>query len=309
MRVASRRLRTGMQVFKACLPVKNVRKWEDAIRRITHILGKARDLDVQIIFLEQCSENDLDARYKPGYRRLMLRLKQRRAKRQKKIIKTLQQLEENKILQEMIHTLTESADRSESQDLFTPSLYQKASKAIKKRLEEFLVYEKYLDDPEKADKLHAMRIAGKHLRYTLEIFAPLYQEKMTPFIEIMQQIQDLLGDFHDNEVWLAWLPKFVKKERKRIEDYFGNTGPLKRLLPGIDHFYEDREKAHDACYQAFITFWQSLQKENTWENLSAIIAAPIYLETALEETKESHPNAASPSEATSQVKPTETTEN
>ncbi len=46
-----------------------------------------------------------------------------------------------------------------------------------------------------SDKLHAMRIAGKRLRYTMEIFAPLYGGDLEPFILAMKEIQDTLANF------------------------------------------------------------------------------------------------------------------
>jgi hypothetical protein len=57
-----------------------------------------------------------------------------------------------------------------------------------------------------------MRIAGKHLRYTLEIFAPIYGHALDPHIRAMKNIQDLLGEIHDNDVWISWLPEFIALE-------------------------------------------------------------------------------------------------
>jgi hypothetical protein len=97
-----------------------------------------------------------------------------------------------------------------------------------------------------------------------------------------------LGQIHDNDVWVSWLPKFIDKERERIEAYFGNTGPLKRLLPGIEHLQQDRQKARDAGVQAFYSFWQTLKDQEIWLSLRKIIAAPVNIDAALQhlETEE-----------------------
>ncbi len=71
-----------------------------------------------------------------------------------------------------------------------------------------------------------MRIAGKHLRYTLEIFAPIYNQALIPYLQVMKEVQDQLGEIHDDDVWIEWLPKFIEKERSRTENYFGTTGPF-----------------------------------------------------------------------------------
>ncbi len=52
-------------------------------------MGDARDLDIQIELLDRLYEDNLDPKYKPGYRRLLLRLKQQRTKAQAKVNKTI----------------------------------------------------------------------------------------------------------------------------------------------------------------------------------------------------------------------------
>ena len=51
-RVASRRLREGLRVFKSCYKPQKIRRWSSSIRRLTKSLGVARDADVQIDFIE-----------------------------------------------------------------------------------------------------------------------------------------------------------------------------------------------------------------------------------------------------------------
>ena len=53
MRVASRRLRNGMDLFRECLPGKKSKAWLDDVRNITHALGNARDMDIQIAELSR----------------------------------------------------------------------------------------------------------------------------------------------------------------------------------------------------------------------------------------------------------------
>ena len=281
IRVASRRLRNGLACFLDCLPKKKAKVWQSDIKKITRAMGNARDLDIQIELLDQLYEDNLDAKYKPGYRRLLLRLKQQRTKSQAKVNKAISKLKKDDTLLGLRTQLEKMANPSKNTYLFTPSLYQRAFSTINDNLKDFLSYEKYIGDPENIKELHAMRIAGKHLRYTIEIFAPIYNMALLPYIQLMKDIQDQLGEIHDDDVWISWLPTFIEKERERIEDYFGNTGPLKRLLPGINHLIEDRQAARDREYQAFLSTWESLLSEKAWENLVKIIKVPINIEAAL----------------------------
>ena len=264
MRVASRRMRNGLTCFKECLPGKSSKSWRDEVRRITHALGSARDLDIQMDCLNKLYDDRLDPVVKPGYQRILLRLKQRRTVAQKKVVKTLSKFQKSEILSDMQRRFEKKASSAENRYLYTPSLYQKAFKNIKTRLEDFLTYEEDVQVPENVEKLHAMRIAGKQLRYTLEIFAPIYDTALLPYIQIMKDLQDQLGSIHDDDVWVSWLPKFIKEEEKRIEDYFGNTGPLDRLLPGIDHLIENRQNNRENTYQSFLDTWRLIEGENAW---------------------------------------------
>jgi CHAD domain-containing protein len=307
MRVASRRLRNTLDLFKDCLPPKKAKKWRDTIRRITHALGNARDTDVQIVLINNLYENDLDARYKPGYRRLLLRLKQRRVKYQAKIKKVFKKLSKKESLPKMKAYFKAYAEKSQNTYLYTPALYQKAFDAVSSRLDVFLDLQAHLETPENAKKLHALRIAGKNLRYTLEIFAPLYQDALTPTIDIMKQIQDSLGEIHDDDVWINWLPKFIKKEKERIEDYFGNTGPLKRLMPGLEHLMENRQIDRDEKITSFLITWQEIHKNDSWTSLKKIISAPFDVMNAMDKITEED-NAAEKTE-TSEEKTEETPKN
>ena len=56
-RVTSRRLRATMPLFKCCFPRKEFKEWLSEIKKVTRLLGDARDLDVQIAFVEQYMKN------------------------------------------------------------------------------------------------------------------------------------------------------------------------------------------------------------------------------------------------------------
>jgi CHAD domain-containing protein len=281
MRVASRRMRNGLALFQDCLAKKRAKAWQDEIRKITKALGNARDLDIQIDLLNRYYAHGLEDRIKPGYNRLILRLKQQRTLAQDKVRRTLGNVQQGGILERMEKQLKALTAVSEHVYLYTPSLYRQAFTAISSNLEAFLSYEGYIHEPENIEELHAMRIAGKHLRYTMEIFAPIYGNTLDPHIHAMKDVQDLLGEIHDNDVWIDWLPKFIAKEQARIEDYFGNKGPLKRLLPGFNHFMEDRQRVRDQEYRTFLSIWENLQYENAWSVLTEVIKAPINIEAAL----------------------------
>ena len=283
MRVASRRLRNAFEHFKDCFPKKTFKNWQEDIRMITKSLGTARDLDIQIERLSGLYNDSMDPGIKPGYQRLLLRLKQRRAKAQEKVNKTLNRMREEKTLEKIRLGIKKLSIDTENVYLFTPALYQRSFNAINATLVDFLSHEEYIHSPENVEELHAMRIAGKKLRYSIELFAPIYKQTMIPYVQIMKDIQDQLGNIHDDDIWISWLPTFIVKEKKRITDFYGTSSPIDKLLPGIASLIEDRKNARSMEYQTFMATWKTHQDENTWPVLENIINMPMRLESILQD--------------------------
>jgi len=270
MRVASRRLRTALGLFKDYFPNDLAEKWRSEMRGITKALGNARDLDIQIQLIEEKIHGVLNESWKPGYDRLLLRLKQARAKAQQKVVSAVHTLKDAQTLDEMRDRIKLTIFSGEL--LYRPELYSAGQEAINNALDSFLGYEEFAYDPENNEKLHAMRIAGKHFRYTMEIFNSIYQDDLDPYIEKMKTIQDQLGEIHDCDVWIAWLPEFVQQEEDRIRAYYGHTQHLTRLLQGIQHLIEDRKQNRQSEYQAFLDNWQMLGRDQTWDSLRKMIS-------------------------------------
>ena len=87
-----------------------------------------------------------------------------------------------------------------------------ARKVLAVRIEEVYAYDGVIADPGNVRELHDLRIACKRLRYLLEIFAISFDDDLTPYIDEVRSLQDLLGDIHDCDVQipmledhLAWL--------------------------------------------------------------------------------------------------------
>src|SRR5262245_33159986 len=87
MGVASRRLRSALGTFDACLTEGGLSGFKKPVRRITQELGNARDLDVQIEFLTDFEKNHPDGVHREGIDRLLLRLRQRRAQAQTRVVR------------------------------------------------------------------------------------------------------------------------------------------------------------------------------------------------------------------------------
>lgn len=274
-RVACRRLRTTFELFEPCFPWKQVRAWRKGIRMLGRALGDARDLDVQMDFLERHLAGRPERDTVAGLDRLLLRLSQERRKAQRTLRKRLKKFERGGVLEDLDHTVRETLAKSrlEPDARSHPWLWRQAERCIAESLEALLVHEPCLDQPDRVAEHHEMRIAAKRLRYTMEVFAPLYEGRLSKPLEVVRSMQRLLGDLHDCDVWIEFLPRFIKEERRRTRRYFGHVRGFRRIARGLEAFQRGRVQARVSIHHAVVEYWQTHCHPETWSNLRETIAA------------------------------------
>src|SRR5439155_15102655 len=107
-------------------------------------------------------------------------------------------------------------------------------------------------------ELHQVRIAGKRLRYAMEIFAdcfpPPFRTKLYPAVESMQEILGFANDSHVacgrlEEVLdqLAYVPSRAAKR-------------LRSGLKALQQFHEERLKQQRALFDAWREHWRRLDR-------------------------------------------------
>jgi CHAD domain-containing protein len=274
-RVASRRLRAALGMFADCFPPAKAEKWRKQIRQLTRRLGAARDTDVQIVFLKKfISETPVTLKkLRPGLKRALLRLKQRRQSIQPKVVKVLDRLKEYEVLAD----IRAEAGRIERRlvrlntDIHSPFVFEQAKQHIEGRLEGLLSFQHCLDDAEAKKGHHQMRIAAKRLRYTLEICNLPFDNRLDGYIDAMKNLQSLLGKLQDCYVWLDDLEAFIQKEKRRTIKYFGSERTFARLKPGLEYLVEHRSKDRELLFEQSRNFWQELQKTGFADKLRSII--------------------------------------
>lgn len=270
LRVASRRIRTALTIFNNFFPKRRVKNWENTIRSITRKFGKTRDLDVQIEFLEGLLATIADKHLRAGILRVHLRLVQKRKKKDRAVGKHSDDLLKDQDILAMQSAMQEIIQNN-GEDGYSPDLYQLAFHTIYTALDQFLYYEVFIHHPENIHELHLMRIAAKRLRYTLEIFLPLYNGKMDQFLNIMKIIQQKLGLIHDCDVWIAFIPAFMESEKQRTMLYYGRTSAMNRLLPGFIFIQQNRQAERERIYADFMQDWQKWRTEEVWLKLRELI--------------------------------------
>ncbi len=271
MRVASRRIRSCLPLFEECFPSKEYREWRKEIRNITRALREARDADVQIAFFKAYIEKLKEESLRPGVERFLLRLRQRRKCMQPRVIKALDRLEGSGVVEDMAELCRKMHKENRNADIHSPVIYQNALIHITSKLEEIFTHEASVYIPENIKEHHAMRIAVKRLRYTMEVFSSLYEGELETQIEVCKKLQDLLGDLHDCDVWMDYLPQFMEEERAYSLDYFGHDDSFRILEPGLLNIQQYLRERRSAIYDEFVAYWKDIQEQNVWNNLKKFV--------------------------------------
>jgi CHAD domain-containing protein len=268
-RVASRRLRIALRMFRDCFGTKTVKRWRKCVRLLSRDLSEARDKDVQIVFVCGVLDAVKDPQCYPGIARLLVKLERKRQQIQIKVLAAVKRLRTSGILEE-IQTTTKrlwSDLMAVEFDNHGEFAVKRTRKAINRRLNKLLTYRECLRNPEDIKNHHAMRIAAKRLRYTLEIAKPIYDERIQTAIDAVKKLQAHLGDIHDCDVWVDQLEAFREEERKEVQDSFGHDGPLSRLSVGIDYLLQDRRARRRESFLELVELWMEINRDGILEGL------------------------------------------
>jgi CHAD domain-containing protein len=286
MRVWSRRSRAALDIFRPCFPGKQFRALEQEVKRITRALGAARDLDVMILNL-QARKETVPERHRAGVEDLVQRLQKQRKAAQIQVEQAAARLERASVLTRFARLAEEEySEAGEGKiarswpGMIEPgaSLMTNAARAIEMRLDGLLGYEQFVYQPECVLELHEMRIAAKRLRYTMEIFQPLYTRHTASakaFESALQEVrllQEHLGEIHDADVLV---PRLTSQLARMLRPGFGKDEDGEPIV-GVHKI------DLDAC-EGLLTLCRQIQKEREtryarfcqdWERLKAERALP-----------------------------------
>ena len=144
---------------------------------------------------------------------------------------------------------------------------------------------------DRVHELHDMRIAAKRLRYCFEFFEPLFGPDFKAHLKQFKQLQDLLGEIHDCDVWVDYLRSELKLAmqelgtlRRELDQHVGASqglsesarrmyeqyreGPVSGLLRMLTELTQRRRE----LYQQLLIFWQGLEDEGFQQKLARDVA-------------------------------------
>ena len=244
LRVGTRRADAALRIFADCLSKKSYRKARWRLKMVRRAAGAARDWDV---FLSDLLEREqiADAKHRGGLHFLIgYALGQRSASHAE--LEAIYHEEGPTFETFLVHTV-DSIQPPNGQttpailvDLARPLLFDRL-----KDLEQVA-----LGDLSDYTQLHQVRIAGKRLRYAMEVFAdcfdPEFRDSLYPRIE---QLQEILGRANDSHVAAGRLIDL----RERLQASCPTAWP--RLQPGFEQLLHSHQRRLPQERRRFLKWW------------------------------------------------------
>jgi triphosphatase len=273
MRVATRRMRAALRIAGPYLEGKAARRVTNGVRSVTRSLGAVRDLDVLIERAKEFQAR-LPAEQQQDLDGLLSDWNSRRERSRKQMLRLLDSKAYARFAEDMDAFLEETGEDSNgprSEVVVPVQVRHVLGSAIWTRYEEVRAYETVMDSPT-LPQLHALRIIGKYLRYTLEFFRDVLPGNASTLIRDVVAMQDQLGALHDADVAAGLVREFIAaqpkkgKKKRRAED--SATQPP----PGLAAYLANLEGTVESTKAGFGSTWQRLTGPK-WRTQLAAAAA------------------------------------
>ena len=112
---------------------------------------------------------------------------------------------------------------------------ENARKILAVRIGELYSFTPIVEDATAIEALHDLRISAKRLRYTLELFRPVFGPAGERQIERVRAIQEILGQLHDADVRIMLihdeLTRLAEEQHRQIGQTLATAAP--EHLPAI----------------------------------------------------------------------------
>jgi len=215
-RVCLRRIRSVLSSIKGIFPEEKLTEWKERLGTASRHTNRLRDLDVYLLSKDEMTIL-LPEALRPNLAALFTDLSRERKQEFHKLRAYLG----TPAYHELMASLEEAfahPERLEATKHSSTPIIEEAAKRILKRFRKLTELAKALSKDAPDAEIHAIRIAGKKLRYLLEFFGSLFPaDEMEDLTNRLSKLQSRLGDFNDTSVQQAYLLKYAKTKADALE--------------------------------------------------------------------------------------------
>ena len=196
MRVATRRMRAGMDMFASVLPVRAGRLRAE-LGWLAALLGEVRDLDIQLGRFDDWTE-EMPGDHREALDELADLLAGHRVQARRALLEALDSRRYERLVSGLVAMLAQGPSSRSTAGrapavVTMPELIEERHRAARKAA-------RRAKRTGAATDYHRLRIRCKRLRYALEFASGLYDGELKGFVRQMTRLQDALGSMQDAAV-------------------------------------------------------------------------------------------------------------
>ncbi len=212
VRVGARRLRAAVTLFAPYISAIRPKATDAQLKWVGKQAGGVRDLDVMETLLQKRAKQ-LDQQLATKLETLFEEGRVRRAKAAQNLAKSLSSRRFKSLVARLsapiaITSRADVAFGSVAAELFAPILTSTMRAGAK------------LHEVPSVDELHRLRKRAKRVRYALEMVRAIDDKHLGGVLGGLEDLQDLLGGYHDAVVAVEWIKEFVSSRTLPAEVAF-----------------------------------------------------------------------------------------
>jgi CHAD domain-containing protein len=258
LRVATRRTIAALAAFRGVVPAKQRAWFEKRLRRIRRVAGSTRDLDVLAGRLarpvaDEAKPSSIAAKAAVVRGRLLAMLAKRREVARQPIRGVLDELtaiDWPARVERLVDGVRQSG-RDEPFAAFGRRRFRQLVTRFFRRADRKL---------EDAADIHRLRIEGKKLRYSLEIFASVFPAaERSACHDALESLQETLGEFTDHASAADRFRRWAREE---------GVGPDRQALVALRRVEDSRA---EEARRAFVKWWKPARRRGLRRNFEQTV--------------------------------------
>jgi CHAD domain-containing protein len=269
MRVAARRMRVALELFKPFFKKKTVKPYSVGLRSTSRALGRVRDLDVFLgklnVYVERLPEDE-----RLGFEIFLTKSTEKHHKARSKMVLFLESEPYEIFTRQFGRFLESPGEGVKRSKTIQPNLVRDlAPIMIYERLAAVRAYEQALGSAT-IKELHALRLEFKKLRYTVEFFREVLSPKSKEVIRDIKRLQDHLGKLNDADVACQITNGLIT----RLEEEQAILPVHQRLNMEPTYTYlTAKSDERDRLIASFPETWQAVMGNALYEKIAKAISS------------------------------------
>lgn len=239
VRVTTRRLGSVIHLLSSHLNARKREVMEKDLRKLRRRLGQIRDLDVMLSHLPPYRQ-----KYPRAVRWLATHLRKQRKKAARQLPGKKNAAAKTRFARSSLTAALAAVDEKAKRVL--ASEIRRSFSELSARADQLAEAKSATGDGDV--DVHALRISGKHLRYSLELVAAAGASLEKNDQQQLKKIQDLLGQWHDYAVLAQFILTTAAQENVALMDA--------KLLRELLDFVQELSRSSEQQLDAFKSAWK-----------------------------------------------------